>query len=699
MRPDAIDRPDARPTWALCAAFALTLTFGSLSSVSAAPQAALDSGPPGAAMTFYVRDMDAVVAWIDDVRALLRYVGLGDEGFAWVSEQSKAELGFDALDRKSLAAAGYDLSRGVALFVQGPRDDAWSLVVGVADEKAFLATTEKAIAKMADKKVKTKKASEAGGTSYTLSPGNEEPLHVYVKDGLAWMGLGDGVRYAKGGQAGSAPSPFPPTGAKLDMGAHFDVEALARESGDADLADLATFARSGWFRVLQQEGRFSTEGRLEAAEASRDILAKLVPRYVDAPRQTAVLRSLRADPSVIFRMLWPVQGMHQLLEENGLLDPQELESIRKDTGVDLVEDVFKVFLGDMTFVAPTGVADLRLEMTVSDSDRAEKVVRAMFDALADELRVETAALPNQPGAYRTTLRDEGPEEWIAGKLYWTVREGRLVFGLTADSVAIPSYAGETFTGTEHGAIAKGQLEDPSFVFLYVRGDDALSGMHGVLAVARELLGTDALPFTDLLDVPLLMGDIYLHTAMAFDLDADGASFVGETSYLPLTPDPAPGSAMSAFGESLKTLYAGHVESARRAWLALREAHRGTPYGLRAERNLVSESSMMTLYALLTPTLAAGAASRWMMGGAAAPYSPDEAYPTEPYVDDAVEATPAAPVDPLDPCLAWAENACYYKGAESDECKKANRTLAGTKKKFSKKEQQKCALDLYEMRGW
>jgi hypothetical protein len=210
-------------------------------------------------------------------------------------------------------------------------------------------------------------------------------------------------------------------------------------------------------------------------------------------------------------------------------------------------------------------------------------------------------------------------------------------------------------------------------------------MHDVAAILRNMLRDDARPFTDLLDVPVLLLDRTTDSALVADMSATSIDLRAELTMVPLAPGAPVSTAAGAYTAALQTIYGGSLEQGLRAMAEVARTFPDTPYGRKADRAVFATSGLMGLYAVAAPGM--------MMSAMLAMRSYDY---TEPAMAQMATPTPA---NPPDPCVAWARDVCYFKGHDSADCAKAEKILQKPDKKFSAKERSKCALDLYDMRGY
>ena len=679
--------------WArsICALFLVLATTGARAD---SRPSLLDLAPDDTHLVAYVRNLDSALTSLDDLRATLRAVGLQDEGFRWLSEQSKKELGVDLLDKSALTAAGIDLSRGFAFYriPQNPYDPV--VAIGVANEGALVDTVAELAERAERQKFKAKKKKQGSTTIHSFTGENGYGgFMVCVRDGVAFLGSNDqALAFVVNGafsQRGLS-SRFPDEGASVDVGVWVDFAGAAADTNDSDLRSFGTMGVSElWARYQILDDRISLAANATLQPMVSGFLKHLAPRYSDESRQTAALRSLPATTSTVMRLLVPTDGITALLEQTGALSPEVRADLTRELGFDIKDDVLDVFLGDMTLIVPQGLSDLRLELSVQDAGKAQKLISTLLQkanaARGVGVRTEERDVSGIT-VHETVVTFDDRDAYIAPRFYWTFQGGRLVAGLTERAVTVSASKQDSgFVGGLTNALARDRLLTPSTFASFGRVDDYLLSLHDVMAVVRNMLRGDALPATDLFDVPVLLLDRMVDSAVVLDIDAKKVALVAEATMLQLAPGASDATAAGAYTAALVRLYTGNVEQATRDLVEVARRFPDTPYGQKADRAVFSGSSILSLYALAAPVMGAG-----MFFALRAPSYSDEAV---------TMAAPKAVAAPADPCVAWARDVCYYTGPESKECKKAEKILAKPDKKFSKKEQSQCALELYKMRGY
>lgn len=644
-------------------------------------QSAASAGPPDAFFHLVVRDLDPVFAEIDELRATLRWLGLGDEGFAALSELSKTELGVDLVSAKAVTAAGFDLSRGAALFFGGGADPEATVVLGVSEESAFVSTVSRLIELTSGRKPKVKKQKQGSGTTVEWS--NEDggvEVAAHLRGGLATMGPPAALGYAVAGGAGAGPvTPFPDAGAGIDIGMWVDVARLAALTQDADVQAFAQVVTEGWIRATEGTDGLRVDGRVSLTGSGRELVASMAPKYSDAAKQGAVFNEMLTPPVALFRAMLPLRAMASLLEREGALTPEVIEEVRKREGIDLRADIFDLFLGDITFVMPTGAADMRLEFAVSDPARAEKLVNTLWSRIAapqyegatSDTRVET--IRANEGHFITRFLTDDWAEFFVPTVHWGFRGGRLILGLAPAALSAPSSGGPSFVSSSDLEAVRRQLNKPSALFFYTAEGDPFSGMQDLWALIRAQLGRKAAPFSDLIDVYLVHLALTRESVTVAELDEQGLGISSELRALRLGRSDGPDTPSGAYAASLRMLFGGRPEVARRAWSDVAARYPDSPEGKRAERALHSANSLVWLY------------NGFVLGG----------FFMFSQVAARSEAPVVLPAEPqgATPCEALANRLCWENGDSDSRCVQARKRLA-KKAGPTQREQEKCAYELF-----
>lgn len=651
-----------------------------------------DMAPDDAKLVVFVRDLDSALGAIDDLRATMRAMGLGDEGFRWLAEQSRKELGIDVLDRKALTAAGLDLAKG-AMFVRLPYSPVHQpvLVFGVGDEKALSEEVRDLAGRAEGAKLTVKKRKEGGATIYDYKGENEwQGFQLSVRDGFGFIGpRGEPHAFVADGAFTANPisGRFPDQGALIDAGFWFDAAGAAADTGDLELRQMAGVVGEITGRLTVTHDLVRYDARATVGGMAQPFLKHLAPRFADEARQTAALRSMARDGGAV-RLLVPADGIVALLEQVGALSPELRAEAKKELGFDFKDDLLDVLMGDVTFVADGGVSSLRAELSVRDAGRAEKTVRQILDLIEREGGIQVATRAVDHGN-ETTFVNDGRDAWFTPRIFWGFVGGRLVVSLSAGALADAAAPGDGAAIAQATLpLARERLTTPATLLSWSVVSDSLSSLHDVMAIVRSMLSQEAAGWLDFYDVATLFLDRATESAMVLDLGADTIRLQGEVGLLALAPGAPVTEPAGAYTHALQTLYTGATRKGLRELGDLARAFPDTPYGRKADGALYASSSVLTMYAMLAPAM-----SGMMWVFAARSYA-------EPYEVKAEAVAPPPPVTtPADVCMAWARDVCYYKGADSKDCKKAEKLLAKPDKKSSRAEKQKCALELYEMRGY
>lgn len=674
---------------------AIVALLGLIACRVEATPSAMDAGPTGPIAKLYVRDLAPLYQEIEEIRALLRFFGLGDEGFSMLSELSRTHLGIDVLDASAVAKAGVDLSRGAAFYFWADPEPQACVIFGASDAGTLTKSVTGWLERAEGQRRKANKSSQHGGTFVTLqgSDGLQPDLALFVRDGLAHFGPATSLGYVGAGAAstggGSAPS-----GSHVEFGMWLDAETAANVVPDPEIHEISGIVRSFSLRVWSSAEGLHIDGEAAAGPHIKGLLGKMTPSYRDAARQTALFREQGAPPAFAARVFFPLRGLFDWLREQGELGDEDLAEFKAELGLDLEQDIVDVLLGDFTIIAPTGLADCRIEASVSEPGKAKKVLLSLLGDISKPGGAPAKGAPGPPpllrtlelerDQYVTEVHIEDIEDWFLPRIFWTFRGGRLLVGLAPtalEDVKRPSAAAIEWT-TAPGV--RRQLERPSLVYVYGSGSDIYASLQDLIAVVRQMFGPNLAAIMDIFDVPMLVAAMTLSAEQMVDLDQDGIRLQGSSTLLTLNPAAPAGSAPGDFAAALKLLYAGRVQDARRHMHAVAERYPDTPEGRRADGYAFGHSSVLLLYAFLGPAVAGSLMYRAM--------AESPAYDTEAVL-------PVEPPPPADPCLAWAELACLYKGDASKECKRAETYRNRKNGKFSEKERKQCALDLYEMRGY
>lgn len=668
-----------------------------LSSVTAAAPAA-HYGPPNPLFAVYVDDVESALTSLDEVRGWMRFLELGDEGFTRLSELSREHLGMNVMDPASLREAGIEPNRGAAFFFYATPEPQAVLVFGASDADRLVRTVDRFAKSAVNDRYAMTKSKRSGGTyaSWASTGGGPPDIALLVRDSLAFLGPAESIGYALGGVSPAAPPlPFAPVAGSLHVGMWFDLEETARITGERDLHNLSHLARNLAMVAWNDEAGVHMEAELEASEDIRSILSSIQPAYRDQEQQTLVFRELHSTPAVLFRLFVPLTGLYDTVVAQAGLTERDFAEFRKEIGVDLKRDIVDVFLGDMTIVAPTGLGDLRVEFCTADAGRARDTLLKLLGGLSEpdaplpvlEWRdTHVRTLRHGSDAFVTEVRDGASADAMVVRVFWGFHAGRLRVALTPGALAPPtvkrSGGGEPWQATP---LIAAELQTPSTVFAFMDASDLLAGYQDVIAIVRQMLSRDAAAIADIFDLAMLSSAVQLRSTTRGRLDESGLRFQAETQHFALTPEAPEGTAAGDFVRSLRELYRGHLEFAQRGMLAVSTNYPGTPEGIRAERYAFANGSAMGLWA--ASMMVVGSLS-WSRLGAASVEYPDEAAPmavTEPEARDV--------------CLVWADLVCVYEGDGSKGCARG-RKLAGRKsQKFSKAERQRCALELFELRGY
>lgn len=687
------DRPPARrPRLAPVATLVLMAALLAAPAARAEGATLFDVAPDDAKLVVYVRDLDSALGAIDDLRATLRVMGLGDEGFQWLAAESRKTLGVDVLDRKALSAAGVDLARGVAMYrlphANGPDP---VIAFGVSDEGALTEQVRDLAGRLDGTKFKMKKRKEGPATVYEYRGEHDwQTFQITVRDGFAFAG-GPGAPHdfvIRGAFMGSTlAGRFPDEGALVDAGVWFDVAGAAVASGDHDLQEMAMAVGEITGRLTVSHDLIRYDARATVAPMAQTFLKHLAPRHVDEARQTAALRSVSRDRGAV-RFLIPTDGIVALLEQTGVLSPELRAQARTELGFDIKDDLLDVLLGDMTFVGSGGLSDLRVEMAVRDAGHMEKTVRQVLALIEKQahLTVNTQTIDH---GFETTFVNNGPDAWLTPRMFWGFVGGRLVVALSprglADAAA-PADGGALAQATL--PLARERIGTPATVSSWSTVGESLTSTHDLMTVVRNLLSEEAAGWIDIFDVASLLMDRATESAMVLDLGGDVIRLQGEVGLLALAPGAPTSEPAGAYTHALQTLYSGATRQGLREMGDLARTFPDTPYGHKADAAVYSSGSLMSMYALVAPM---SSAMFWLSArDYDAPY---------PQVDQQAVAAPVATVAVTDPCIAWARDVCYYQGSDSKDCKKAEKILAKPDRKSSKAEKRQCALDLFEMRGY
>ncbi|GMV38862.1 MAG: hypothetical protein AMXMBFR64_05780 [Myxococcales bacterium] len=654
----------------------------------AAQPTVFDVAPDDAHLIAYVRNLDSALGAIDELRATLRAVGLGDEGFRWLAETSKREVGIDLLDRKALGAAGLDLSRGAAMYrlPGGQRQPVFA--VAVSGEKAFADTTADMAGRMFRSKAKAKKRSQGGATFHELTGDDEwDRMTFAVRDGFAFFGPDDqALEFVATGAflQAAAAGRFPDEGDAIDVGLWVDFAGAAATTQDYDVRQLGASVGDlvARFQVGSSGIRYAASASV--GSALQPFLKHLEPRFSDEARQTAVLGALKPGRGGIVRLLIPTDGLVALLEQTGALAPELRAEIRRELGFDLKDDLLDVLLGDLSVVTPHGLSDMRLEMSVRDAGAMEKTVRKLLE-LADADRHLTVTTRAVDAGFETTFQGDGRDAWFAPRICWGFVGGRLVVALTPRGLALAATKDGVGLAAVTSPLARAHLTQPATLFAWSPVDNALFGLHDVVSVVRRMVSEEASGWIDLFDVLSLWLDQATESALVLRLDGQKMELTGEIGLLRLAPGAPESTPEGAYTAALALVYSGAVEDGLRALGQVALRFPETPYGRKADGAVYSSGSVLGMYAMAAPLMSSA-----MYLTMARAYEPAPAEWSPP-----VAAAPA----PSDPCLVWARDVCYYKGADTKECKKAEKLLAAPTKKASKAERRQCALDLFEMRGY
>lgn len=669
----------------------LTAILLTTSVAGAAQPTVFDVAPDDTHLIAYVRNLDSALGVIDELRSTMRAMGLGDEGFRWLGETSKKELGLDLLDRKALGAAGLDLARGLAMY-RMPKGGAFQPVVAIAisGEKAFIDMLTDLMSRTNRTTFKAKKRKQGGATLYEMTGEHDwDRFFVAARDGYAFFSPdAQALDFVATGAflQSSVAGRFPDEGDAIDMGLWIDFAGAAANGTNVELQQISAATSDLVARIQVGDAGVRYSASASVGTMLQPFLKHLQPRFSDEARQTAANGTLTRGGGGIARMLIPTDGVVALLEQLGALSPELRAEVRKEIGFDLKDDLLDVLMGDITMVTPHGLSDMRLELSVRDAGAMEKTVRKLLD-LVDADRGVTVVTRQVDKGFETVFQGEGRDAWFAPHIYWGFVGGRLVIALTPRGMALAGPKDGAGLSVVTSPLARQHLAMADTFVAWSPVDNSLLGVHDIVSVVRHMLSDEASGWLDLFDVASLLLDRTTDSTLVLHMDGQKIELRGEMGMLALAPSAPATTPEGAYTRALQLVYDGAVEQGMRALGDVARSFPDSPYGRKADGAVYSSGSAMAMYAMAAPMMSM--ATYFMIAESAEPYP--EAVAVE-------AATPVAAM-PTDPCLAWARDVCYFKGSDSKECKKADKILAKPDKKFSKTERRQCALDLYEMRGY
>lgn len=620
---------------------------------------------------------------LEQTKQNLRLMNLDPGIFDWISAQSTKWLGLDILDAQSLKKAGVELDHPWALIAHstGP-----VLVLGTTNPRLFAKTIAGSVASATGVKARVKEKSTNFGQISTILTNGEARIAIAAVKGAentTLVGMVDSVEGILADLVGSSP---PPSGTsdpalRFSFSLRFDEFAtMVSEPGLADGLQQCDFG------VYAAGSRYDVRGNCSLKPMVSQFTDLFVPIFKDSTRQTRFLSELPKDPVSIVRLLLPTDGVKQLMVNTGLWTPEARQEAADSLGFDLETDVLDVFWGDVTWIVPTGLADLRIEMTVADAGRAEKLLLHVLD-VDDSPRgpkVQTTSKRiRDVQVFETRMVLPSEDDWISPRFYWSFRDGRLVLGLTEHSVLPPVDDSIGQFSQTYPDVAS-RLSTPSTFFAYQRSEDGASSLLSPVKLIRNQFGAETRQLLAFVDIVALAMDqsLYGWAEVMIQPGAIELSGSGESVEMDSTREET--FVAGAYAAALNEIYAGEIYSGKQKLMAIVDRFPESRQAIRAQRALFAGSSIYAYY----QAISAAVTVPWLMtlfreGGTSAGLAAELSQ------------------DLSDPCILWAQNVCYYRGTKSKECGKGRKMLKQSKtaKPRSKSEIEKCALQLYEMRGY
>ncbi|NUN14439.1 MAG: hypothetical protein HUU55_12485 [Myxococcales bacterium] len=619
---------------------------------------------------------------IERTKQNLRLMNLDPGVFDWLSAQSEKWFGLNVLDASSLKKAGIELNHPWALVAHstGP-----ILVLGTTNTRQFAQTIANSLTSATGVKTKTKERSTPFGSLLTILLDGTPRLAIAAVNGAKQTTLVGAVESVEGILNDISNGPPPPAVADPALRFSFSIrfDEFAAMISEPELADGLERCDLG---VYANGLRYDVRGGCSLKPMITNFTDLFVPVFKDPTRQTRFLSELPKDPVSVVRLLIPTDAVKQLMVNTGVWTPETRQEAADSLGFDIETDVLDVFLGDITWIVPSGLADLRLEMTVADAGRAEKFLRHVLEIDESPNNPTIQTTSKRVGdilVYDTQLVFPDEEDWISPRFYWSFRDGRLVVGLTERSVLQP--AGESvgqFAQTFPDVAAK--LENPSTFFVYQRTEDGASSLLSPVKLIRNQFAPDLRKLIAFVDVVALAMDQSLYGWAEISFRPGGVDLTGSGESVEIDPEQDDSSAAGAYAAALKEIYAGEIYSGKQKLLTIADRFPGSRQALRAQRALFSASSLYGYY----QAISAAVTVPWLAA----------LFTNQGSVFESVTETST---NIGDPCVLWAQNVCYYRGNKSKDCEKGRKLLKQQKPNTVRKktELEKCALQLYQMRGY